>query len=61
MAKITFDQSTREHLAIWQMMRAVDDTGSDRTAWGCRRVISMTSPPRSRKHPGAGHDQVVGT
>jgi hypothetical protein len=44
MAKITFDQSTREHLAIWQMMRAVDDTGSDRTAWGCRRVISMTSP-----------------
>jgi hypothetical protein len=44
MNEITLNQLTRQHLASWQTIDAVDDTGQCQRVWDSHRMVATTSP-----------------
>jgi hypothetical protein len=44
MNEITLTQLTRQHLASWQTIDAVDDSGLCQRVWDSLRMVATTSP-----------------
>src|ERR1700710_1086328 len=54
MAEITQDQLTSQHLASWQTIGAVDDSGQCRLVWDSRRLAPMMSSCTTAKATQSG-------